>query len=244
MLLYFGRTFILGKYSNWFLNIKSTQPSLSLFIFLYSQEKMYEFEQNKKNNLILYGVTAKHPETSDSLKQRIAHLFRDHLNIRRDVNIQRATRIHQGAYSRILLLHIDSRLFFGGSQFFPQYSLLNQIFFFYKQKENPSTYKEASLLAVGNEIIKPIAEMFDLSRWISLEWSPMSSSVSAQVHRAPRSSKRRFGLAHWRIYSTETSRKIQVLSEKCTVWNDNRFVRKTPALYVLTKNLQDFPAVS
>ena len=57
---------------------------------------MYEFEQNKKNNLILYGVTAKHPETSESLRQRISNLFRDHLNIRRDINIQKATRILQG----------------------------------------------------------------------------------------------------------------------------------------------------
>lgn len=60
------------------------------------QEKMYEFEQNKKNNLILYGVTAKHPENSDSLKIRITNIFRDHLNIRRDVPITRAARVHTG----------------------------------------------------------------------------------------------------------------------------------------------------
>ena len=29
------------------------------------QEKMYDFEQNKKNNLIFHGVLADHPETSD-----------------------------------------------------------------------------------------------------------------------------------------------------------------------------------
>ena len=29
-----------------------------------------------------------------------------------------------------------------------------------------------------------------------------------------------------------------------TAGNDSRFVRKNPALYVLAKNLQDFPAVS
>merc|ERR1719323_1782594 len=60
------------------------------------QEKMYEFEQNKKNNLILYGITTKHPETSESLRTRIANIFRDHLNIRRDIPVQRATRIHTG----------------------------------------------------------------------------------------------------------------------------------------------------
>ena len=57
---------------------------------------MYEFEQNKKNNLILYGITTKHPETSESLRTRIANIFRDHLNIRRDIPVQRATRIHTG----------------------------------------------------------------------------------------------------------------------------------------------------
>ena len=29
------------------------------------QEKMYEFEQNKKNNLIFHGILADHPETPD-----------------------------------------------------------------------------------------------------------------------------------------------------------------------------------
>ena len=29
------------------------------------QEKLYEFEQNKKNNLIFHGILADHPETSD-----------------------------------------------------------------------------------------------------------------------------------------------------------------------------------
>ena len=57
---------------------------------------MYEFEQNKKNNLILYGITTKHPETSESLRTRIANIFRDHLNIRRDIPVQRATRVHTG----------------------------------------------------------------------------------------------------------------------------------------------------
>ena len=29
------------------------------------QEKLYEFEQNKKNNLIFHGILANHPETSE-----------------------------------------------------------------------------------------------------------------------------------------------------------------------------------
>ena len=63
---------------------------------LFFQEKMYEFEKNKANNLILYGITVKHPETSDSLKNRIANVFRDHLNIRREIAIQKASRVHTG----------------------------------------------------------------------------------------------------------------------------------------------------
>ena len=29
------------------------------------QEKLYEFEQNKKNNLLFHGILANHPETSE-----------------------------------------------------------------------------------------------------------------------------------------------------------------------------------
>ena len=57
---------------------------------------MYEFEQNKKNNLILYGITTKHPETSESLRVRISNIFRDNLNIRRDVPVLKASRVHTG----------------------------------------------------------------------------------------------------------------------------------------------------
>ena len=60
------------------------------------QEKMYEFEQNKKNNLILYGITTKHPETSESLRHRVQNIFRDNLNIRRDIPVLRASRVHTG----------------------------------------------------------------------------------------------------------------------------------------------------
>ena len=66
------------------------------FILSIWQEKMYEFEQNKKNNIILHGVTTKHPETSESLRTRIVNIFRDNLNIRRDVPVTRASRIHTG----------------------------------------------------------------------------------------------------------------------------------------------------
>ena len=64
---------------------------------------MYEFEKNKANNLILYGINVKHPETSDSLKNRIANVFRDHLNIRREIAIQKASRVHTGKNISIAL---------------------------------------------------------------------------------------------------------------------------------------------
>ena len=35
------------------------------YINIMLQEKLYEFEQNKKNNLIFHGLLAEHPETSD-----------------------------------------------------------------------------------------------------------------------------------------------------------------------------------
>ncbi len=57
---------------------------------------MYEFEQNKKNNLILYGITVRHPETSESLRTRVSNMFKDYLNIRRDIPVARASRIHTG----------------------------------------------------------------------------------------------------------------------------------------------------
>ena len=57
---------------------------------------MYEFEQSKKNNLILYGITTRHPETSESLRNRVSQIFRDNLNIKRDLPVLRATRVQTG----------------------------------------------------------------------------------------------------------------------------------------------------
>ena len=57
---------------------------------------MYEFEQNKKNNLIFYGVRKQSHENSDSLKAFLLGILRDHLHIRREIPILRATRVHTG----------------------------------------------------------------------------------------------------------------------------------------------------
>ena len=60
------------------------------------QEKMYDFEQNKKNNLIFYGVPGDNRESKDELKHKIANLLKLRLNIRREIPILRASRMLTG----------------------------------------------------------------------------------------------------------------------------------------------------
>ena len=60
------------------------------------QEKMYDFEQNKKNNLIFYGVPGGARETKDDLKNKISSLLKLRLNIRREISILRASRMLTG----------------------------------------------------------------------------------------------------------------------------------------------------
>ncbi|XP_023325625.1 uncharacterized protein LOC111699245 [Eurytemora carolleeae] len=60
------------------------------------QEKLYEFEQNKKNNLIFHGVLAEHPETSDSLNQKVAHIIKSNISIKREIPISKASRVFTG----------------------------------------------------------------------------------------------------------------------------------------------------
>ncbi len=57
---------------------------------------MYEFEQNKRNNLILYGVRPRPHENADSLRAHLLAVFRDHLNIRREIPVSRASRVLAG----------------------------------------------------------------------------------------------------------------------------------------------------
>jgi hypothetical protein len=64
------------------------------------QEKMYDFEQNKRNNLIFYGVPGEERENRDDLRIKILTLLRLHMNIRREVPISKATRMHTGRRER------------------------------------------------------------------------------------------------------------------------------------------------
>ena len=56
-------------------------------------EKMYEFEQNKRNNLLFYGIPNDLKETPDSLLQIVASVIRSVLCISRDIPIARASRV-------------------------------------------------------------------------------------------------------------------------------------------------------
>ena len=76
------------------------------------QEKMYEFEQNKKNNLIFHGILADHPETPDGyipnihghayfifqfrLTLKVANLIKANVSIKREMPISKASRVYSG----------------------------------------------------------------------------------------------------------------------------------------------------
>ena len=50
-------------------------------------EKMYDFEQNKRNNLIFYGVPTDLTETSESLAINIQRLIKDKMLLKREMII-------------------------------------------------------------------------------------------------------------------------------------------------------------
>ena len=55
-------------------------------------EKVYEFEQNKRNNLIFYGLNNEARETPEILIAKIQNIIRVTLGIRRDINL---TKVRQ-----------------------------------------------------------------------------------------------------------------------------------------------------
>ena len=59
-------------------------------------EKMYEFEQNKKNNLLFYGIGSDNRETPDSLVQKIFIIMKTTLGLRREIPIVKASRVLTG----------------------------------------------------------------------------------------------------------------------------------------------------
>ena len=58
-------------------------------VFLQLNEKVYEFEQNKRNNLIFYGLNNEARETPEILIAKIQNIIRVTLGIRRDINLSK-----------------------------------------------------------------------------------------------------------------------------------------------------------
>ena len=59
-------------------------------------EKLYEFEQNKKNNLLFYGIGSDTRETPESLVQKIILVMKTTLGMRREIPVIKASRLLTG----------------------------------------------------------------------------------------------------------------------------------------------------
>ena len=55
-------------------------------------EKMYDFEQNKRNNLIFYGLPSDHEETPESLALSVQRLLKEKMLLKREMII---TQVHK-----------------------------------------------------------------------------------------------------------------------------------------------------
>ena len=65
---------------------------MSSLCFLQLNEKVYEFEQNKRNNLIFYGLNNEARETPEILIAKIQNIIRVTLGIRRDINLTKVSQ--------------------------------------------------------------------------------------------------------------------------------------------------------
>ena len=54
-------------------------------------EKMYDFEANKRNNLIFYGLPSDHEETPESLALSVQRLLKEKMLLKREMII---TQVH------------------------------------------------------------------------------------------------------------------------------------------------------
>ena len=86
----------------------------------------YDFEQNKKNNLIFHGIIADHPETPEGwvltvkieisyqnilnptlihldqrLSEKVARLVKANVNIKREMPISKASRVYSGRFGLV-----------------------------------------------------------------------------------------------------------------------------------------------
>ena len=60
------------------------------------QEKMYDFEANKKNNLIFYGIPNETHEKESKLVEKVKELIKANMRIRRELVITTASRMYTG----------------------------------------------------------------------------------------------------------------------------------------------------
>ena len=56
------------------------------------EEKLYDFEVGKKNNLIFYGIPAPRNESRYSLTKTIQDILHNVLNITREIHLESASR--------------------------------------------------------------------------------------------------------------------------------------------------------
>ena len=61
-------------------------------------EKLHEFEQNKRNNLIFYGLTNDMKETPEMLMSKILTIIKVSLGVRRDIPILKVVRMYNGKF--------------------------------------------------------------------------------------------------------------------------------------------------
>ena len=59
-------------------------------------EKMYDFEQSKRNNLIFYGVKADENETNHTLANKILSIIKNVIGVRREVFLSAVSRLNTG----------------------------------------------------------------------------------------------------------------------------------------------------
>ena len=52
-------------------------------------EKMYDFEANKRNNLIFYGLPNETREVQTALQQKITQIMKTTMGIRRDIPVSK-----------------------------------------------------------------------------------------------------------------------------------------------------------
>ena len=69
-------------------------------------EKMYDFEQNKRNNLIFYGMPSDPTETSESLAISIQKLIKEKMLLKREMIITQVNLIAFGSNSQFVLIYL------------------------------------------------------------------------------------------------------------------------------------------